>query len=215
VELFISYAHADEDRVRRLVEILRAAGHKPWFDEWLLPGQDWQEALTDAIRDCDALLYALTRKSVRSEYCQWEFGTAVEMGRPIIPVLFEEKAALPGLLSRYQYADFTRDPETDSMGFALSVARLIGGLSKIGVRIAPEDMPPKKTVPAQTIASVAIQSCDYDPATRILEVRFPGGRAYQYDDVPASVYQGLTSAPAPGKYFNQSIKGQYRYRRIQ
>ena len=215
MQLFISYAHVDEDRVRRLVDILWAAEHDPWFDEWLLPGQDWQEAITDAIAGCDALVYALTGKSVRSEYCQWEFGTAVEMGKPIIPVLLEEEASLPGLLSRYQYADFTKDPAVSGMGFALDVARLLGGLSRIAVTIAPEEMPRKVTAPGRAIGSGAIQVSGYDPETRILEVCFPGGAVYQYNGVPVGTYQGLTSARSPGRYFNQSIKGQYPYRRIQ
>jgi len=37
---------------------------------------------------------------------------------------------------------------------------------------------------------------------------------YQYDEVPVGIYQGLSSTPSPGRYFNQYIKGQFRYRRI-
>ncbi len=214
MELFISYAHADEVRVRQIVDILRAAGHEPWFDEWLLPGQDWQDALTDAIDSCEALLYALSRESIRSEYCQWEFGTAVEMGKPIIPVLLEEEATLPGLLSRYQYADFTREAAANPFGYALSVARLVGGLGKFGVTIAPEDLPEKATITPHTMASGMIRACGYDPDTHILELCFPDDRVYQYDEVPVGIYQGLSSTPSPGRYFNQYIKGQFRYRRI-
>ena len=54
----------------------------------------------------------------------------------------------------------------------------------------------------------------YDESTNTLEIEFVGGRIYQYFDVPPQVFEGLISASSHGKYFAQSIKGQYRYARV-
>jgi hypothetical protein len=107
MRLFISYAHADLAQVKGLVDIFRAGGHDPWFDHKLLPGQDWQAELLAAITACDAFVYALTPDSVNSEWCQWEFARAVEIGKPVVPVLLRKTSDIPKEISRFQYADFS------------------------------------------------------------------------------------------------------------
>ncbi len=135
MKLFISYAHVDRYRVNELVDILRDAGYEPWFDHRLLPGQDWQAELLRAVRMCDALLYALSPESVDSEWCQWEFAQAIQMGKPVIPVLLQARTKLPEAISRFQYADFSEGPT------ARSVARLMGGLRVVQVVVPVEQAP--------------------------------------------------------------------------
>ncbi|MBC7812056.1 MAG: toll/interleukin-1 receptor domain-containing protein [Burkholderiales bacterium] len=104
MKLFISYAHDDKAFVQQLVDALRQAGHDPWFDPHLVPGQEWQRELLSAIEACDAFIYALTPTSIISEWCQYEFFTATKLNKPIIPVLVKD-AELPLVLKNYQYAD--------------------------------------------------------------------------------------------------------------
>ena len=54
----------------------------------------------------------------------------------------------------------------------------------------------------------------YDENTLTLEIEFQGGHIYQYFDVPVQVFEGLRNAESLGKYFNQQIKGNYRYARV-
>lgn len=54
----------------------------------------------------------------------------------------------------------------------------------------------------------------YDVGTLTLEIEFQGGRVYQYFDVPVHIFEGLESAESCGKYFNEQIKGHYRYARV-
>jgi hypothetical protein len=55
----------------------------------------------------------------------------------------------------------------------------------------------------------------YDENTMTLEIEFMGGRVYQYFDVPVQVFEGLRKAvDSHGKYFNENIKGYYRYARV-
>ena len=67
----------------------------------------------------------------------------------------------------------------------------------------------------RSLNSSALASAGYDPAARILEVEFASnGSVYRYYNVPESIYQGLVYANSVGKYYNQSIRGQYPSRRL-
>ncbi|WP_258395372.1 KTSC domain-containing protein [Lonsdalea quercina] len=54
----------------------------------------------------------------------------------------------------------------------------------------------------------------YDASASILEIAFHNGGIYQYSGVPASIYEGLLSAPSKGKYFHLHIKNVYSYRKV-
>ncbi len=133
MRIFISYAHDDEYLVRQLVDILIAGNHIPWFDHRLLAGRSWQDQLLEAIAACDVFLYALTPESLDSKWCWWEFGQAVQMGKPILPVLMQ-RVDLPDVLSRQQYVDFSKGPTPPA------VARLLAGVPN-AEPIPPETMP--------------------------------------------------------------------------
>jgi WD40 repeat protein len=108
LRVFVSYARDDRLHVRHLVEILTEGGHDPWFDHRILPGQDWKAELSKAIRLCDVFLYAITPRSVKSEWCRWEFQEAMTFGKRVMPVIFEATSDLPPPLDRFQHADFTQ-----------------------------------------------------------------------------------------------------------
>jgi hypothetical protein len=65
----------------------------------------------------------------------------------------------------------------------------------------------------QGVQSSNVASVGYDPEEMVLEVEFVDGDVYQYDGVPASVYEGLMSAPSVGRYLHQMVKGRYDYSR--
>ncbi len=105
--LFVSYAHVDKPQIIPLIDLLREAGYEPWFDQLLIPGQDWQHILRDHISKFDTFLYVLTPESVNSQWCQWEFAEAAKLHKPIIPVLLQSKTKLPDAISKFQYADLS------------------------------------------------------------------------------------------------------------
>lgn len=69
MRLFITYAHEDLLIVKGLVEVLTAGEHHAWFDEQLLPGQDWKVELRRRIATSDAYVYAMTKASLSSGVC--------------------------------------------------------------------------------------------------------------------------------------------------
>lgn len=60
--------------------------------------------------------------------------------------------------------------------------------------------------------SSVIQSADYDPNARTLDVTFTSGRNYTYFAVPEDVYDALIAASSAGEYFNTYIRDHYACR---
>lgn len=64
------------------------------------------------------------------------------------------------------------------------------------------------------VESSDIVSIGYDEKTRILEVEFQGNRIYQYREVEPNVHHHFMKAESHGLFFNSSINGRYRYKRV-
>jgi hypothetical protein len=60
-----------------------------------------------------------------------------------------------------------------------------------------------------SLSSSALSSASYDDETLELEIRFTSGQTYTFYNVPPEIYEGLVSAPSPGRYFHSQIKGIY------
>lgn len=144
MKLFISFSTADKWQVRQLADLFQTAGHKPWYSAAsLLPGQDWQQAILQAIQNADAFVYAMSPEAIQSAWCQWELRTAIQLAKPIIPVLLQAqtdllqaKTNIPEVLRPYQYADLSEGLSPNA------IAQLMGGLLEIAVNIPPEQAPP-------------------------------------------------------------------------
>lgn len=145
--VFVSYVREDSAEVDRLCAALAAAGVPYWKDrEQLGPGDDWKQAIRDAIRNdafafvpCFSRAYAAREKSHMNE----ELTLAVEEyrlrqpGRPwIFPVRFDETAVpsrdLGGgrLLGDLNWADLHGDVYTTEMVKLIQrIQALFGGVS--------------------------------------------------------------------------------------
>jgi hypothetical protein len=91
IRVFISYARADgANAATRLRAELERAGFTVWRDiEGMQGGKAWRDQLQAAIREVHAMLLLLTPGSVASEVVGWERRTALEFGKPIIPLLIQ------------------------------------------------------------------------------------------------------------------------------
>ena len=64
---------------------------------------------------------------------------------------------------------------------------------------------------ATTVVSSTLATIAYDHVDRVLQLEFRSHAIYWYFDVPAAVHTALLYAPSRGRYFNQSIRGRFRY----
>lgn len=65
-----------------------------------------------------------------------------------------------------------------------------------------------------SVISTELRSIGYDEEASILEVEFQKRGTYQYFGVPKETYLNLMAAPSKGRYFNESIRDAYAYRRV-
>ncbi len=118
LRVFVCHASDDTPKVRELCNQLREDGFEPWLDEeQLLPGQDWDLAISAAVRRSDAVIVCLSAASVEKVgYLQKELRLVLDAaeyqpeGRVFVVPVRLEPCALPIRLSRWQYADlFAQD----------------------------------------------------------------------------------------------------------
>jgi hypothetical protein len=78
-QVFLAHAFEDKERVRALYRKLAEHGLRPWLDEVdLLPGQDWQNAIAQAISESQVVLACLSQNSVNKHgFVQKEFRLAL------------------------------------------------------------------------------------------------------------------------------------------
>lgn len=118
LKVFLCHASADKPKVKEYYRALNRRGFQPWLDEIdLLPGQDWQFEIPQAIETSDAIIIFLSKESVdKAGYVQKEIkfalDKALEMpeGRIfIIPARLED-CDVPFSLKKYQWVDlFSKD----------------------------------------------------------------------------------------------------------
>lgn len=75
--VFISYAHYDNDFAEILTAKLKKVVFLHWVDsEHLGAGEDWRQAIDDAIREAFVVVVILSPSSKTSEYVTYEWAFA-------------------------------------------------------------------------------------------------------------------------------------------
>lgn len=111
-QIFLSYSQDDEAKIRSLYDKLSAAGFEPWMDvKAILPGQNWEEAIEEAIKTSDFFLACLPKGSVDREWVLKELERALENWEKkrksdiyLIPVKLEA-CEVPKSLQKFQWLD--------------------------------------------------------------------------------------------------------------
>ena len=118
-QVFISYAKKDYiapdggaipgNFVDRVIDALNQAGITYWLDrERLAGGETYAERIARNIKECDVFLFLSTEAANASEWTRREIGTAVTLGKRIIPVRLDDSPyddAVNLYLSSVQYVD--------------------------------------------------------------------------------------------------------------
>ena len=123
LKVFLCHASDDKPLVRELYGRLAEGGIEPWLDEVdILPGQDWDLEIKQAVRRADAVVVLLSRASTTKRgYLQKEikiaFDTAAEQPEGsifLIPARLED-CAVPESLQKWQYVDLFRENGFDRL----------------------------------------------------------------------------------------------------
>jgi hypothetical protein len=131
--IFISYAKEDASAAERLHAELRAAGYRPWLDAHdLLPGQEWEREIEDAIKRSAAFVPLLSARSVtKTGFVQKEIRAALEVAERVpdgrvfvIPALLDD-CQVPDRLARWHWVDLRKRDGVGRLKRALRAAGIV------------------------------------------------------------------------------------------
>jgi len=113
--VFLAYSHEDQGFAHKLAANLRDAGVPVWVDRWdIQPGENWSQAINDAVYDCGQFLIVLSPAAVASADVQAELAVALDEKKAIVPVLYQE-CRIPYRVRLIQYVDYTaRGPDDEA-----------------------------------------------------------------------------------------------------
>jgi len=104
--LFLSYSRDDIRRVEPLAAALEGLGHKVWWDRHLSGGEEFVDAIEQALESADVVIACWTAHSVHSAWVRDEAGSGRDRGR-LVPVTLD--GSLPPLgFRQYHTIDLSR-----------------------------------------------------------------------------------------------------------
>ena len=95
--IFVSYAHADAPAVFPELVRLRESGYRIWYDEGIDPGNEWPEAIEQALQRCAFFLVFMTDRAVASRNVRNEINFALCEAKPFVAIHIEETDLRYGL----------------------------------------------------------------------------------------------------------------------
>jgi hypothetical protein len=112
LSVFLAHAKEDGELVREIFYLLRLDGFAPWIDkENLIPGQDWEYEIRQAVRVSDVVVAFISSSGVnRDGFLHKEIRLAIDAAEQkpegtifIVPVRLDD-CKIPERLARYQWA---------------------------------------------------------------------------------------------------------------
>ena len=191
LRVFLCHASDDKKEVRKLSQRLQADSIDVWLDEeQLLPGQEWQHEIPQAVRDSDIILVCLSNKSTTKEgYVQKEITYALDIAdeKPentifIIPLRLEE-CDLPGRLRRFQAADHFVDGTYQRLLKSFQIRA-----EKVKAKIAPSQ---EKPVPQKVEIPTILKFKEGEP---VPTGQTPAG-------IPIYTFAGMPFVKVPKRFF--------------
>ena len=83
--IFVSYAHIDAKYVFPIINKFHERGHPIWYDQGLMPGQEWDDEVADALINSSLLVVFVSSNSMASSNVQDEIKLALRREIPIVP----------------------------------------------------------------------------------------------------------------------------------
>jgi hypothetical protein len=136
LRVFLCHASEDKGVVRGLCARLRSQGVDPWLDEeQILPGQEWEYEIDNAVRNCDVVLVCLSQHSInKSGYVQKEIKAVLDIADElpqgaifVVPCKLDD-CEVPFRLRRWQWVDLLAEHGVEMLERTLAhcTARLLG-----------------------------------------------------------------------------------------
>lgn len=95
--IFVSYAHADNDKVLPVLSDMHRRGYNIWYDEGIEVGSEWQECIASHLADAHLVVAFISNAYMRSDNCRREMHYAQSKKIKTINIFVEETALTPGM----------------------------------------------------------------------------------------------------------------------
>ncbi len=157
-DIFLSYASADREQVKPLVEALETDGFSVWWDRNIQAGASYDREIETAISEASCVVVVWSRHSVDAEYVRSEVEEAAHRDI-LVPVLIDD--AIPPLAHRRRQAaslvGWTGEADGEYATLVAGIRALVGASdeskhSRAELRGAPQ---PRKTDSVRTRIWVA------------------------------------------------------------
>lgn len=106
VTLFLSYAHDDEARARRLATVLQQAGYDVWWDDMIEGGTAYAKSINAALEAADVVIVLWSATSVDSDWVRDEAALGRDRQR-LVPLSLDGTRPPLGF-RQYQFINFRR-----------------------------------------------------------------------------------------------------------
>ncbi len=94
---FVSYAHKDSDIVVEIISRLTARGARIWYDENLVPTDEYVEVIAEKIEKSSFFIAFISKNSLASKFCRDEIRFAYETGKPMMVVHLDDEEPSAGI----------------------------------------------------------------------------------------------------------------------
>ena len=127
--VFISYAREDQKIAISIYNLIESHGFSPWMDNSeILPGQNWELEIEQAIKRSNVFIACLSTKSVnKNGFVQFELKKALEVLDTfpedrvfIIPIRLEPSCEIPRSLENINWLDYFEEDAPEKLIEALS-----------------------------------------------------------------------------------------------
>lgn len=118
MRVFLSYHHKDAKAADTLRKFLEDAGFKVWDPgTHLLPGEDWNTAVAEALKAAQAMIVLLSPDAVESPWLKREISYALSERRfegRLIPVVVRPVDKVPWILEKLKVLELSGDLKRSS-----------------------------------------------------------------------------------------------------
>ena len=107
--IFISYSHKNNQQATDIIELLYENGYRVWYDNGLIPGDQYMDVIASHIKDCTVFMCLLSKDYTKSKICINEATYALSiLHKEAVPVILQQQKTV-------------MDSLTDGLHMALSV----------------------------------------------------------------------------------------------
>jgi hypothetical protein len=99
--VFVSYSHADTEKVRPIVETLKQNSFQVWWDKNITGGTNWEAGIDRELKNSKCILMFLTASSSNTN--SYVHNEAQRRPENVVPVKLEENVEVPLSFAKIQY----------------------------------------------------------------------------------------------------------------